>query len=262
MAGDWIAMRTDLWECPQVVRILSAMCPKLLDKCPEMSNTLRTRNEIIGALHRTWSLFDRYSDDGTMVGYTAEALNDAVGIENWAENLQHVGWLVIDTQSLTMPQFESWMSESSKRRMKDSRRKRQERKNVSEICPKVLDKTRTTGQDRREENTPPISPKGESSVIEAFETFWAAYPSRNGKRVGKAKTQKLWKNLSEFDQRAAQAAAENYANSKQATSNYAKDPERFLKDRFWEDWLDGPGDSSDAKQKTPTAEDLANWTPE
>lgn len=153
MAGDWIPMRTDLWECPEVVRLLSAICP---DSVRDPSKAVREKSKIIGALFRTWSLFDTYTDDGILHGYTCEVLNAAVGIDGWAENLQHIGWLSINEQSLSMPGFETWLSSSAKARLKDSQRKRNSRKDASESCPKVVrksaDKSRTTGEESREEN--------------------------------------------------------------------------------------------------------------
>ncbi len=152
MAGDWIPMRTDLWECPQVVQILSAICPQGADR-------VRAHCLIIGALWRTWSLFDSYSADGKLSGYTEKDLDDAVGMEGWSLNLQHVGWLIVEPQVLIMPEFEEWMSNSSKRRKADARRKRKTRENVSAKCPQAADKMRTTEEKRRVKNTP-LTPLG------------------------------------------------------------------------------------------------------
>jgi hypothetical protein len=172
MAGDWIAMQSALWDCPEVVRILSAMCPQNVRierdsncaPCPQpvltVSERSRIKCQIIGALFRTWTLFDAYSDDGELPGYDAATLNEYVGIENWAENLQHVGWLTISPQSLSMPDFERWMSKSAKRRMQDADRKRRERKkppeSTSATCPNSVRKMSassvTREEKRREEN--------------------------------------------------------------------------------------------------------------
>jgi hypothetical protein len=87
MAGDWIPMQKDLWACPEVVRILSAICPQNVrndaDKCPQnvrsSADKLRTKCEIVGAMFRTWSLFDTFSDDGILHGYNSETLNEEIG---------------------------------------------------------------------------------------------------------------------------------------------------------------------------------------
>lgn len=150
MAGDWIPMRHDLWECPQMVRLVSAICP---ENVRDPRTRVRTRLQIIGALYRTWCLIDRFADDGILDGYTAELLDEQVEWPGWCENLQHIGWLVIEPQRLIVPEFEEWFDESAKRRAKDAKRKRKSRKGASEKCPSTSDKMRTTGQDNTGHNS-------------------------------------------------------------------------------------------------------------
>ena len=151
MAGDWIPMRTDLWDCPEVVRILSAICP---DFVRDPSKAVRVKSEIVGAMFRTWSLFDTYTSDGVLEGYTAETLDITVGIEGWASHLERVGWLAIEPQRLVMPSFDAWLSSSAKARLKDAQRKRNERKQPPADRPNPVqnfpDKNRTTGEERRD----------------------------------------------------------------------------------------------------------------
>jgi hypothetical protein len=129
MAGDWIKMRTDLWDHPKVVRIVSAICPQSV-------RDLSARCRVIGALYRTWSLADCHSSDGILDGYTAEALDAAIGIEGWAENMQHVGWLIVEAQRLIVPRFEEHNGVSAKRRADDAARKKRVRKTSAE-CPQT-----------------------------------------------------------------------------------------------------------------------------
>lgn len=154
MAGDWIPMRTDLWDCPEVVRILSALCP---DFVRDPSKAVRVKSEIVGAMFRTWSLFDTYTSDGVLEGYTAETLDITVGIEGWASHLERVGWLAIEPQRLVMPSFDAWLSSSAKARLKDAQRKRNERKQPPADRPNPVqnfpDKNRTTGEERRVSET-------------------------------------------------------------------------------------------------------------
>lgn len=74
-----------------------------------------------------------------------------------------------------------------------------------------------------------------------FEDFWQAYPQRNGKRVGKAKTLDRWKRLSYETKAEAFRAVRHYAAAVEALTTIAKDPERFLAADYWRDWIDGPG---------------------
>lgn len=148
MAGDWIPMRTDLWDCPKVVRILSAICP---DFVRDASKAVQEKSRIIGALYRTWSIFDTYTHDGILDGYTEQTLDSMVGMQGWCANLQHVGWLIIEPQRLIMTEFDVWLSSSAKARLKDRQRKKNERSEESEKRPKSVrknpDKNRTTGQE-------------------------------------------------------------------------------------------------------------------
>lgn len=71
---------------------------------------------------------------------------------------------------------------------------------------------------------------------QTFDHFWDAYPKRNGKRVGRNTSLRLWKHLGIEDQRAAYRGAGHYATACDSGLTIAKDPERFLKHRVWEDW--------------------------
>lgn len=158
MAGDWIKMQTHLWDHPKVVRILSAMCPQGV-------RDTSARCRVIGALFRTWALADAHSEDGILDGYDADALDSAVGIEGWSMNLQHVGWLIVETQRLVVPRFSEHNGASAKRRSEDAKRKKNVRK-MSDDSPKNVrsraDKMRTREEKRREDNKPP-NPQGDSA---------------------------------------------------------------------------------------------------
>lgn len=159
MAGDWIKMRTNLWDHPKVVRIVSALCPQSV-------HDMSARCRVIGALYRTWALADAFTEDGTLDGYTAEALNAAVGIEGWAENLQRVGWLVINEQSLMVPRFEDHNGQSAKRRAEDAKRKRIVRKSSAKCpqrCGHNADQRREEKRREDIDNTPP-TPQGATGL--------------------------------------------------------------------------------------------------
>lgn len=154
MAGEWIPLRTDIFDCPQVVRILSELCP---DSVRNPSERVRKTSEIVGALVRMWALFDRYTEDGILHNYTPNILDQVVGIEGFSEAVQSVGWLEIHEKSLEMPEFSRYLSKTAKGRMKDSQRKQAERA-AAEKRPKSVqenpDKSRTTIQyNTKEKNT-------------------------------------------------------------------------------------------------------------
>ena len=171
MAGEWIPIRIDLFDCPQVVRILSEICP---DCVRDSSERVRRTSEVVGALVRMWSLFDRYTDDGELKGYSEKLLDQVVGIDGFSRAAALVGWLEVLPNGLKMPEFSRYLSTSAKARLKDAQRKRDERA-ASESCPKNVrtnpDRNRTTEQKNTEEKkdnaNPPISPKGERLKFDA-----------------------------------------------------------------------------------------------
>jgi hypothetical protein len=69
-----------------------------------------------------------------------------------------------------------------------------------------------------------------------FAEFWAIYPKRNGKRLGRRLCEGLWAKLPLEDRRAAWRGAHHYADAVEVDLTIAKDPERFIKHRVWEDW--------------------------
>lgn len=142
MAGDWIKMRIDLKANPKVVRIASAL----------KADRLRT----IGGLYSAWCLFDAYSIDGTMEGYTSDILDEEIGFPGFANAMKSVGWLDENAQGLVMPRFDAHNGQSAKRRAQDA-----DRKKVSRMSASEADELRTREEKRREEKDIPPNPQGD-----------------------------------------------------------------------------------------------------
>lgn len=132
MAGDWIKMRTDLLTSPKVVRMASAL------------NADRFR--IVGGLLSVWSLFDAHSADGSLGGYSTEALDELAAWPGFSAAMVAVGWLIQTDQSLDLPRFEAHNGASAKRRAQDADRKREVR---TASAPKA-DKKPTREEKRRD----------------------------------------------------------------------------------------------------------------
>lgn len=148
MAGDWIKMRADLLTHPKVVRIASAL----------KADKLR----VIGGLHAVWSLFDAHSSDGTLDGYTSDALDDYIGWPGFCDAMVQVSWLEENGQSLTTPRFEEHNGQSAKRRATETQRKRMAREQA-EVSALDADKLRSREEKRREEKN--INTKEKKSAI-------------------------------------------------------------------------------------------------
>lgn len=136
MAGDWIKMRADLLTHPKVVRIVSAL----------KADKLR----VIGGLHAVWCLFDAHSIDGTLDGYTSDALDDHIGWPGFCAAMVKVGWLEDHGESLATPRFDEHNGQSAKRRATETQRKRMARE-IPEMSAVDADKKRSREEKRREE---------------------------------------------------------------------------------------------------------------
>ena len=79
MAGDWIKMRSNLWDDPRVAR----MC--------DLTN--ERESAIVGGLYWLWATADQHSEDGIMLGLTLRAIDRKTGIPGFGEALVSAGWL-------------------------------------------------------------------------------------------------------------------------------------------------------------------------
>jgi hypothetical protein len=69
-----------------------------------------------------------------------------------------------------------------------------------------------------------------------FDHFWEMYPKRNERRIGRGVCERRWVKMTLDDKRAAYRGARNYRADVDAQRTIAKDPDRWLRDRLWEDW--------------------------
>ena len=82
-----------------------------------------------------------------------------------------------------------------------------------------------------------------------FPIFWDLYPKRNGKKLGKAETEKVFLKFSDDEQTEIMKALSNYRKSKVVADGFPKDPIRFLRKDFWKDWLDDGGTNGQERNK-------------
>lgn len=143
MAGEWIKMRNDLHTHPKVVRMSSAL----------KADRLR----VIGGLHAVWCLFDVHSEDGSLSGYTPQAVDELISFAGFSDAMSAVKWLQINDDGLALPEFDEHNGQSAKRRATETKRKRLERDGTE---PKTTgrktsapdaDKKRSREEERREE---------------------------------------------------------------------------------------------------------------
>lgn len=108
----WIPMRTDLAGDPAVLGMANA-----LDIDPDL---------VVGKLHRFWSWADAQSRDGH-ASVTPTDINCVVGCDGFAQALEKVGWLMIETDYVTIPNWDNHLSRSAKKRAGGARRQQKRR---------------------------------------------------------------------------------------------------------------------------------------
>ena len=136
MAGDWIKMRCDLAEDPAVIRIAEELS---LDE-----------DTVVGKLHRLWSWADRQSRDGHAYGVTARWVDKHLACDGFAVALQGVGWMVVDDQGVSLPNFDRHNGEPAKARALGTRRKQKQRATVPPGTGQVSREERDSSGTREE----------------------------------------------------------------------------------------------------------------
>lgn len=135
MAGDWIAMRSDLHDDPAVIAI-------------SLQLGIDT-DSVVGKLLRVWGWFDAQTINGRAACASREWLDEKARQKNFSEALQTVGWLRIEDGAMSIPRFDRWNGNPSKRRLLDTRRKRVKRpQKIRKSSASKADKNGTTGPDR------------------------------------------------------------------------------------------------------------------
>lgn len=155
MAGDWIKLRNDIFDDPDVM-IMS----DILDiDCPTC----------VGHLCLFWSWIGRHTSDGCRIQLSKKMINRKIGIENFCETLEKIGWLDGEDMDLSIPNFERHNGNSAKARALESEAKRIRRsmspnvnvdslagsvnKNVGHVSDKIDHGCRTREEKRREEKS-------------------------------------------------------------------------------------------------------------
>jgi len=141
MAGDWIKIRTDLSDDPDVYRlseILSLDCPT-----------------VVGHLVAFWGWMDRHTVDGKRLSLSDKVIDKRISLDGFAAALKEIGWLEGENGDLELPNFERHNGTSAKARALEAEAKRIRRadKNVGHESDKTTPKSPTRKEKRREEKT-------------------------------------------------------------------------------------------------------------
>ena len=108
MAGDWIKMRSNLWDDPRIAKLCD-----ITDQPEAM---------IIGALYWLWSAADQHSEDGLMYGLTIRSLDRKTGIQGFGDALVSIGWIESGEDGIVISRFCEHNGASAKKRILTARR--------------------------------------------------------------------------------------------------------------------------------------------
>jgi hypothetical protein len=144
MAGEWIKMRTNLWDDPRVSQLCDLTSSK--EAC------------IVGGLYWLWAAADEHTESGFMPGLSIGAIDRKTGIKGLGTALVQVGWIEDAADGITIIRFSEHNGASAKRRGADAKRKT----NVRQMSASDADKKRTAcgarEEKRREESS--LAPNG------------------------------------------------------------------------------------------------------
>jgi len=196
MAGDWQMLRLDIHDDPAVIAIAAALD---LDE-----------DTIVGKLTRLWGWANRQTENGNVPGVTEKWLDRYIGVTGFAQAMVNAGWLVVESEQVTFPNFDRWMSETAKRRgltarrVAKSRGKKCNAKSVTKVLPHnstVQDKE-TTNVVSTKPPKPPlkkpangIPPELDTPEFSAAWREWIAYKKESRAKMPASTQEKQLKAL-------------------------------------------------------------------
>ncbi len=108
MAGEWIKVRTNLWNDPRV----SQLCDQT--KSPEAM--------IVGGLYWLWATADEHTETGLMPGLSVGAIDRKTGITGFGAALVDIGWVLDTPAGIILARFDEHNGASAKQRAQTAKR--------------------------------------------------------------------------------------------------------------------------------------------
>jgi hypothetical protein len=217
VAEDWLKVRRKLSRHPKVLQMAAQLAT--------------TRFAIVGGLVDAWGLFDDYSVDGSLPGYTVPALGEAIGWPGFGEAMQVVEWLeVMADGAILMPRFDTHNGQGAKVRAEDAERKR-----VQRLSGNSPDKSGTKTGLEKDKRKKKVKNTG---VCEHFDAFWNLFPARTGtSKSNKKGCREKW-TARGLDAIAPTILADiqlRIEKDSQWLRGFPPNPETYLNQNRWED---------------------------
>lgn len=109
MAGDWLKMECCTPEKAEVLAITAKLGWDDVDLT-------------VGKLFRMWRWFDQHTVGGNAKSVTPALLEKIIGTPGFCDALQSVGWLVVNQEGISLPNFDAHNGNSAKSRAETARR--------------------------------------------------------------------------------------------------------------------------------------------
>jgi hypothetical protein len=151
VAGEWIKVRTNLWDDPRIGQLCEL--------------TDQGEAAVIGGLYWLWATADEHSADGLLLGMTTRTIDRKTGIQGLGKALVTIGWLKEGDDGVTVERFDEHNGASAKQRAQTAKRVSNHKANAKvthEALPKT-DDTVTAAlprEDKKEELKTPHTPQG------------------------------------------------------------------------------------------------------
>jgi hypothetical protein len=163
VAGDWIKMEIATPEKGETLAITAAMG---WDD-PDLA---------VGKLFRVWRWFDQHTIDGNAPGVTPALLDRFVAAPGFAEAMRSVGWLTINSDGLTLPNFDRHNGTTAKSRALTAKRVKKFKQGNADIVTRALpaalpkeEKRREEKKNQKKESSSPSAPiKSSKDLVEGF----------------------------------------------------------------------------------------------
>jgi len=148
MAGDWLKFEKSTSDKPEVW----AMAEQLgIDP-----------DAVVGKLLRVWAWFDEQSEKGNAPSVTKMLLDRRVGVTGFCDAMISCSWMVEEGTQVQLQNFDRHNGKTAKERSLTAKRQQKHRGKSNDNSNGVsVTSPLPREEKRREENKPPISPKGE-----------------------------------------------------------------------------------------------------
>lgn len=222
MAGDWLKFEKSTLDKPEVFEIASA-----LDIDPDA---------VIGKLLRVWDWFDDQSANGCAPVTVRALLDRYSGVTGFTLAMENVGWIRIDGDIMTLPNFGRHNGQTAKVRALSAKRMAKSR-NKSDAESDGLCVTKTQPEKKRKEKSIKKEAIASCPKSDEWESLWNLSPKESRERSSKRQVKTEWGKIKVSDRpeiKTALEALEAWKVSEKWKDGFSEGLHLWVKNRQWE----------------------------